>query len=240
MTRYCAACGAAVEAEARFCPGCGADLNEGGAASPEDVVPIFLQREANATVPAPGAAARGATDDATDGATHDARVLPFAGFGRRFAAWFIDFLIFRGIWFVFILVTGVTPPMPGFDMNFLHPGDLPLDMEAVQEFMRASARLGLVQMLIWWTYMTLFVGLMGQTPGKMALRVRVVDAAGRVPGLARAFAREVVGKTVSQVVLFLGFLWIAIDARNQGWHDKIAGTFVVRTASESPQGLAVG
>jgi uncharacterized RDD family membrane protein YckC len=26
----------------------------------------------------------------------------------------------------------------------------------------------------------------------------------------------------------LGFLWIAFDRRKQGWHDKIAGTVVVR------------
>jgi uncharacterized RDD family membrane protein YckC len=27
----------------------------------------------------------------------------------------------------------------------------------------------------------------------------------------------------------LGFLWIAFDKRKQGWHDKLAGTVVVRT-----------
>jgi len=30
-------------------------------------------------------------------------------------------------------------------------------------------------------------------------------------------------------VLFLGFFWIAFDAEKQAWHDKIAGTVVVRT-----------
>jgi uncharacterized RDD family membrane protein YckC len=29
--------------------------------------------------------------------------------------------------------------------------------------------------------------------------------------------------------LFIGILWVAFDSRKQGWHDKIAGTVVVRT-----------
>jgi uncharacterized RDD family membrane protein YckC len=32
---------------------------------------------------------------------------------------------------------------------------------------------------------------------------------------------------VSAAVLYLGFFWIAIDRRKQGWHDKIAGTVVI-------------
>jgi uncharacterized RDD family membrane protein YckC len=33
---------------------------------------------------------------------------------------------------------------------------------------------------------------------------------------------------LSAVVAGLGFLWIAFDGDKQGWHDKIAGTVVVR------------
>lgn len=33
---------------------------------------------------------------------------------------------------------------------------------------------------------------------------------------------------VFPVVLFLGFIWVAFDDRKQGWHDKLAGTLVVR------------
>jgi uncharacterized RDD family membrane protein YckC len=28
--------------------------------------------------------------------------------------------------------------------------------------------------------------------------------------------------------IFLGFVWVAFDRRKQGWHDKLAGTVVVR------------
>ena len=43
-----------------------------------------------------------------------------------------------------------------------------------------------------------------------------------------AVLREIVGKFVSAIAFFLGFLWIGWDGRKQGWHDKIAGTHVVR------------
>jgi uncharacterized RDD family membrane protein YckC len=35
------------------------------------------------------------------------------------------------------------------------------------------------------------------------------------------------GFIVSAIPLSLGFLWIAIDGRRQGWHDKLAGTYVI-------------
>ena len=77
-------------------------------------------------------------------------------------------------------------------------------------------------------YYVLLTGLRGQTVGKMALGIRVVRSDGQVPGLGYAVLREVVGKFVSVIALFLGFLWIAWDRERQGWHDMIAGTHVVR------------
>ena len=32
---------------------------------------------------------------------------------------------------------------------------------------------------------------------------------------------------ISAMVILLGFVWILIDKKRQGWHDKIAGTYVV-------------
>jgi uncharacterized RDD family membrane protein YckC len=33
---------------------------------------------------------------------------------------------------------------------------------------------------------------------------------------------------ISIIPLFLGLIWVAFDAQKQGWHDKIAGTYVVK------------
>ncbi len=77
-------------------------------------------------------------------------------------------------------------------------------------------------------YHWLFTGLRGQTPGKMAVRIKVVDAQGNRPTLRVAALREVLGKLVSTVVLCIGFLWIETDKQKRGWHDRIAGTYVVK------------
>ncbi len=76
-------------------------------------------------------------------------------------------------------------------------------------------------------YFVLLTGLKGQTLGKMAAGIRVVNQEGLVPGVGRAALRETVGKFVSTIALLLGFLWVAWDPEKQGWHDKMAGTHVV-------------
>lgn len=77
-------------------------------------------------------------------------------------------------------------------------------------------------------YHWLFIGLKGQTLGKMAVGIKVVNAQGDRPALGVAALREILGKLVSTIVLFVGFLWIDWDREKQGWHDKIAGTHVVK------------
>jgi uncharacterized RDD family membrane protein YckC len=79
-----------------------------------------------------------------------------------------------------------------------------------------------------WLYYWLFTGLKGQTPGKMAVGIKVVDARGEKPELGTAALREILGKFISSAVFCLGYLWIAIDKEKRGWHDSIAGTHVVR------------
>lgn len=76
----------------------------------------------------------------------------------------------------------------------------------------------------------------GATPGKMAVNAIVVDArTGAAPGIGQCIVRYV-GYIASTLTLGIGYLWIAIDARKQGWHDKMAGTVVVRreTGARAP------
>ena len=78
-------------------------------------------------------------------------------------------------------------------------------------------------------YYILLTAAFGATLGKMALGMRVVDANGQHPGFFRVLIRETIGKIVSAFILLLGYIWILFDGRRQGWHDKIGGTFVVKT-----------
>jgi uncharacterized RDD family membrane protein YckC len=67
----------------------------------------------------------------------------------------------------------------------------------------------------------------GQTIGKKVIGIKIVKDDGTPFGLVDALLRNVVGYAVSGMVLYLGFIWILIDAEHRGWHDKIAKTKVM-------------
>jgi uncharacterized RDD family membrane protein YckC len=72
------------------------------------------------------------------------------------------------------------------------------------------------------------------TPGKMVFGARIVDAETGSPlstgqSIGRYFAYY-----VSAIPLMLGYLWVAFDPRKQGWHDKLAGTVVIRPRRARP------
>ncbi|MBC7434893.1 MAG: RDD family protein [Bdellovibrionales bacterium] len=66
------------------------------------------------------------------------------------------------------------------------------------------------------------------TPGKMLISAVVVDAVTGEPLSTRQSTLRFLGYYVSAVALGLGYLWVAFDPRKQGWHDKMAGSVVVR------------
>ncbi len=78
-----------------------------------------------------------------------------------------------------------------------------------------------VAVVLFWVYRQ-------ATPGKIAIGARIVDA--RTGG--RPSTGQLIGRYfayyVSMLPLMLGFIWVAFDARKQGWHDKLANTVVVR------------
>lgn len=76
---------------------------------------------------------------------------------------------------------------------------------------------------------------MQATPGKLAVSARVVDArTGRTLSLGQSVIRYL-GYIVSTLPLGLGLLWVAFDPRKQGWHDKLAGSVVIRPRDRSPE-----
>jgi uncharacterized RDD family membrane protein YckC len=67
----------------------------------------------------------------------------------------------------------------------------------------------------------------GATPGKMICGLRIVDEATG----GRPTAWQCIGRYFTALVAVLcgiGYLWIVIDPRRQGWHDKLVRTLVVR------------
>ena len=74
--------------------------------------------------------------------------------------------------------------------------------------------------IVFWIYRS-------ATPGKIALGLKIIDAdTGESPGSRQCIIRYL-GYYVSTIPLFLGLIWVAFDKKKQGWHDKLAGTYVV-------------
>ena len=74
----------------------------------------------------------------------------------------------------------------------------------------------------------------GQSPGKKAVGIKIIRVDGRELGFGGMLVREIVGKAIPSmvpilnIVWLLSYVWILVDAQRQGWHDKIAGTYVVK------------
>jgi uncharacterized RDD family membrane protein YckC len=75
--------------------------------------------------------------------------------------------------------------------------------------------------------------LRGSTIGGIVFDLQVVRLDGRPIDWETAIVRAL-GCFLSLVVAGLGFFWIAFDPGRQAWHDKIAGTAVVRVAKGVP------
>ena len=91
---------------------------------------------------------------------------------------------------------------------------------------------GPADVLISWVLPAAFVLVLwlriSATPGKLAIGAVIVDARTGDKPSTRQFVIRYFGYFVAGIPLMLGILWVGIDPRKQGWHDKMAGTVVVR------------
>ena len=129
--------------------------------------------------------------------------MEYAGRLHRFAAFIIDAVIVS----VIIVV---------------------LDALGIIDLGNPSATDQVLEAVISFGYYILLTTVFGATLGKMALGMKVVEESGQKAGFFRVLIRETIGKVVSAIILFLGYIWILFDGNRQGWHDKIGGTFVVK------------
>ena len=135
----------------------------------------------------------------------------YAGFWKRFAAIFIDGLIW--------LIPNLILQSVLVDQAKLARGD--------GDALAGFAIYHIVTVLINWIYHAAFESSSKQaTLGKMALGIKVTDLNGRRIGFGKATGRYF-GRFFSMVILFIGCIMIAFTEKKQGLHDKMAGCLVV-------------
>jgi uncharacterized RDD family membrane protein YckC len=78
-------------------------------------------------------------------------------------------------------------------------------------------------------YYGIMDGTSGQTLGKRAVGIKVVDArTGGVIGIGRGIGRYF-ARIISAIPCFLGYFWMLWDPNNQCWQDKMVGSYVITT-----------
>lgn len=139
-----------------------------------------------------------------------------ASFGSRFAAVLIDQLL--------LLVL--------FTVLFLSAALIAGETKSENASMFVLTVLGFATVLEW-AYEIYFVAVKNRTIGKQILGIKVCDTQGHTPpGWKKAIIRRF-SKIISALPLLAGYLWMLVDENKQGWHDKLAGTFVVEDRKET-------
>ena len=136
-----------------------------------------------------------------------------AGIGSRVAAFIIDLILILG---TAALTLGVGLFFTGVGFSI-----------GSGRFINVLIPIYLILLFLGSTYFVFLEGFTGKTIGKMILGIRIIRDDGESMRLWEAFVRWL-GYFVSAFFIFVGFIWAIFDSKNQTWHDKFAGTYVVK------------
>ncbi len=146
--------------------------------------------------------------------------IEIAGFWIRLVALFIDIVILVAINWVINTVWALAS-----GRGFL--GEVPADPLAEVTGGPTWPLGAVIAFLVFVAYVVLFWRWKGRTPGKMVMRLKIVRADGSDLRWSDAILRFL-SYIISFLIFFIGFIWAFFDDYNQGLHDKMANTFVIR------------
>jgi uncharacterized RDD family membrane protein YckC len=153
----------------------------------------------------------------------DGIALEYAGFWRRLAAMLVDVFALTVICGVVILTIA---PYQWFGLgNLVGSGNV--FNEPPWRMVPYLIAGNVFSLAVNVAYFVGFWVWRGQTPGKMLLGIKIVRPDNARITVSQGLLRYL-GYIVSGAVILIGFIWVAFDPMKQGFHDKIAETFVVR------------
>jgi uncharacterized RDD family membrane protein YckC len=159
-----------------------------------------------------------------------------AGVGSRLTAAVIDYTILIFFYFAFMLAGSFILAA----LRDLFPRTLGATAQ-IGDALRFAA-VALVVLLAffgWWGYFVLFEVLWnGQTPGKRALRLRVVVAGGQPVNATASLVRNVL--RIIDLMLLIGVVVMLVDRSSRRLGDLAAGSLVVREPAGQGRGALAG
>ncbi len=168
------------------------------------------------------------------GTARNPRAIPKGGFWLRVVASMIDSIFMQIVSSVALFAAAIGSGATGVMAAHL-PGPGADPVASAQEL--EAALLPLLKGPLGWTLLVLLVSASlyrpvchwrwGMTLGKKIVGLRVVTTQGERLGFGRACWRDL-AYLISSLPLGLGLLWVAWDPQKQGWHDKLAGTYVLK------------
>lgn len=141
-----------------------------------------------------------------------------AGFTARFLSLLVDIIVIRLS--VLLLLSPLSNLFQG-----LPAGNMGGDLESLGSWLLYVALSLTLLIFISFLYFVTFWLFGGETIGKKVFGLRVVGEDGLGLSLKNAILRYL-GYLISSV-FFIGFIWAAFDEKNQGWHDRLATSYVV-------------
>lgn len=159
---------------------------------------------------------------------------PFAGFWSRAAARIIDLIIIIAAFNLIYLADRL-----GADAGLWTGIGLNEGSRTGAGFSLANVFRGLFFLTFPVFYYVYLHAMYGQTFGKMALKIQVLNEDGTPLDYRKAFLRWL-GYFLCDLTFYIGYLWAAFDPRKQGLHDKVCKTLVVRTDVPFPVPAAAG
>jgi len=150
----------------------------------------------------------------------------YAGFISRLVAFFVDMAAIAISFTVIGWLFTVTATMMQFRTILGFSLRQFPQIINILDNIASPAVVALITVIYSFGYFIFFWSMTGQTVGNAFLGLRIVTTQGRRVPIWRAVLR-LAGYVISFATLFIGFLWIVVDNRRQGLHDKIAGTYVI-------------
>lgn len=152
-------------------------------------------------------------------------VMKLASRGKRFGAYCIDKSI---LWLLIMLATANNTKL-GWGQSYSYNYGYGVEPDFGTDIIGAIAAFLIIFIIsVAYAAVQLVFYSKSKTIGKAIFGMQVISSIDGQPiGFGKMILREWFAKKASAAAFLLGYIWVLIDDKNRGWHDKIMDTYVI-------------